>query len=123
VTDEQRLRELFADETARRIAVVVEGCEAVAEDGVHAPELIDSMRREAHAIKGAAAVIGQSRLAELAGRIEDLLAARHDSGLLEPELAARIATAARTLDDAAAALQRAEGYEPQVSRALESLGD
>jgi HPt (histidine-containing phosphotransfer) domain-containing protein len=120
MTDEERLRELFADETSRRAAVVIEGCEAVAEDGVHTPELLDKMRAEAHAINGAAAVIGQDRLAALAGRIESLLAARHASGLLEPELASRIAAAARTLDDAAVALRR-EGVEPDVSRALDSL--
>jgi HPt (histidine-containing phosphotransfer) domain-containing protein len=122
-THEARLRELFADETARRAPVVIEGCEAVAEDGVHTPELLELMRAEAHGIKGAAAVIEQQQLAELAGRIEALLADRCSSGLLEPELASRIAAATRTLEQEAGALARPEAHEPDVSGALHSLGD
>jgi chemotaxis protein histidine kinase CheA len=119
-SDEARLHELFADETARRAEVVIEGCELVADDAVHTPELLDSMRAEAHAIKGAAAVIGQSRLAELAGRIEVLLAERRGSGLLEPRLAVRIAAATRTLEEASVALAE-QRKEPDVGAAIESL--
>jgi chemotaxis protein histidine kinase CheA len=121
--DEARLRELFAEETARRAEVVIEGCEMVAEDAVHTPELLDSMRAEAHGIKGAAAVIGQSELAELAGRIEVVLGERRSSGLLEPEMASRIADATRTLEQASVALAGRQGEQPDVDAALASLRD
>ena len=121
--DEARLRKLFAEETARRAEVVIEGCEMVAEDAVHTPELLDSMRAEAHGIKGAAAVIGQSALAELAGRIEVLLAERRSSGLLESEMASRIADATRTLEEASAALARPQGEQPDLGAAIASLRD
>src|SRR4029077_20857672 len=64
---EEELLQSFAEEAKRRCDVIAAGLATATTD-------FETMRAEAHALKGTAAVVGLRRLAELAGLMESDLA-------------------------------------------------
>jgi len=115
------LLDMLASETDRRSATIIEGVESLAQAGESAPERVEALRVEAHGLKGAALVVGQSRLAELALRIEDVLAARMDEGTIDVDLAAKLIPATSALHEGAEAAAERTSEPPSVGAALESL--
>jgi chemotaxis protein histidine kinase CheA len=114
---------MLATETGRRTATIIEGVEQLAESGAPDPERVEALRAEAHGLIGAAAIVDQPRLAQLAERIERILLARHDSGTIDAELAARLVPAATALHEGAQAVAEGAAEPPTVAAALAALAD
>lgn len=69
---EDEFRQLFAQEASERLGALASQLVALEESGNNA-ELIDSIFREAHTLKGAAAVVGMQEIGVVAHAMEDLL--------------------------------------------------
>ena len=74
-TPDAELLASFAEEAKRRCDVIAAGLATETND-------FETMRMEAHALKGAAGVLGLRRLAELAGLMESDLADAKKSGTI-----------------------------------------
>ena len=116
------LLDMLASETSRRSEALIAGVQELTASGQPDPERVEQLRVDAHGIKGAAMVVGQERLAELARLIEDALAARADSGQIEDDLATNIVGAVNALHEGTqAAAGGAE--EPQaIEDSIKALG-
>lgn len=108
------LLESFAEEAQRRCAVITAGLETGTTD-------FESLRAEAHALKGTAAVIGLRRLAELAGLMESDLSDAAKSGELRPARAKQLSDAAEAMAEGAAAAAAGQEEPPDVGRSLAQL--
>ena len=120
---ETELLDMLATETDRRSATIIEGVESLAESDGPAPERVEALRVEAHGLKGAALVVGQARLAELALRIEVILTARIGPGTIDADLASRLVPAISALHQGAQAAADGAEEPPAVAAALESLAE
>lgn len=118
---ETDLLQMLAAETDRRATAIIEGVEELAGTGRADPQRVEAMRVEAHGLKGAAMVVGQKRLGELALRLETVLADRTDSGRIDPKLAARIIAGVSSLDEGAKAAAEGSPEPPSVRDSLERL--
>lgn len=87
------LLEMLASETDRRTPAILEGVRELGSTAEPDPERIEALRVEAHGLKGAAMVIGEKRLSDLAQQIEIALVARVGPGTIDPELASKLALA------------------------------
>lgn len=67
------LRRLFADEAETRLARLSSELLRLEEQGASDPELVSSVFRDAHTLKGSAGMMGFTHFAEVAHRMEDLL--------------------------------------------------
>src|ERR1044072_3872911 len=101
-TDKQELLEAFAEEAKRRCDVIAAGLATETTD-------FETMRAEAHGLRGTASVVGLRRLAELAGLMESDLDEAKKTGLIRGGRSHQIADAAKALAEGAAAA--AEGKE------------
>lgn len=108
------LLESFAQEARRRCDVISAGLETGTSD-------YETLRSEAHALKGTSAVVGLQRLAELAGLMESDLAEAKKIGDLRSGRARQIAEAAKALADGAAAAAEGKEEPPDVGRSLAQL--
>ena len=108
------LLESFADEAGRRSDVITAGLDTGTTD-------FETLRAEAHALKGTAAVVGLQRLAELAGLMESDLKDAAKIGDLRPGRARQISEAARALADGARAAAEGKEEPPDVGRSLAQL--
>jgi chemotaxis protein histidine kinase CheA len=113
---------MLATETDRRSKTLIEGVEKLASSGGADPESVEQLRVDAHGIKGAAMVVGQQRLAELARLIEDALAARSESGEIDSALAASIISAVNALHDGTQAAASGAEEPPAVDESIRALG-
>lgn len=114
-TEENReLLESFAAEARRRADVITAGLEAGTTD-------FETLRSEAHALKGTASVLGLRRLAELGGLIESDLADAAKAGELRVSRGRQIADAAEAMADGAKAAASGEEEPPDVGRSLAQL--
>jgi chemotaxis protein histidine kinase CheA len=116
-TSEHELLVSLADEGRRREGRLADGAQraVAAEPGDAARDILEEIRAEAHALKGAAAVVGQTRLFELARALEDLLVDGIAAGSLSQRRGAAIADAAHAFVEGAVA--SAEGAsEPESVR-------
>lgn len=77
--------ELFRDEANERIDRIDATLLAL-EAGNSAADAVDSLFRDAHTIKGAAAMIGMTDVSALAHAMEDVLVGAREAGWLEPAL-------------------------------------
>jgi chemotaxis protein histidine kinase CheA len=118
---ETELLDMLATETNRRSATLINGLETLAESGDSSPDRIEVLRVEAHGLKGAALVVGQPRLAELALRIETILTTRMAPGTIDVDLAARLILATSALREGAQAAADGSEEPPSVATALDSL--
>lgn len=108
------LLEAFAAEARRRADVITAGLETGTDD-------FESLRAEAHALKGTASVLGLRRLAELGGLMESDLADAAKAGELRPARSRQIADAAEAMADGARAAANGEEEPPDIGRSLSQL--
>jgi chemotaxis protein histidine kinase CheA len=119
---QSELLDMLASETDRRCETIIKGVESLAESGSADADSLESLRVEAHGLKGAAMVVGQARLAELARRIESVFAEHREAGkAIEPALADKLVAATRALHDAATAVANGADEPPALAAALDSL--
>jgi HPt (histidine-containing phosphotransfer) domain-containing protein len=104
----------FAEEAKRRCDVIAAGLATETED-------FETLRAEAHALKGTAGAVGLRRLAELAGLMESDLAEAKKSGELRGGRSNQIAEAAKALSEGANAAAAGEEEPPDVGRSLAQL--
>src|SRR4029077_8629664 len=103
----EELRAMFAEEARRRCDVIAAGLATETTD-------FETMRAEAHALKGTASVVGLRRLAELAGLMESDLAGAKQTGLIRGGRDHEIADAANALAEGAAAGAKGEEEPPDL---------
>lgn len=115
------LLSMLAAEADRRSPTIIAGIEELASSGKKDPDRIEQLRVEAHGLKGAALVVGQERLADLARGMEELLARRIKSGTIKPAAAAPVMAAASAFNEGAHAAAEGVGEPSSVTDSLEAL--
>jgi chemotaxis protein histidine kinase CheA len=115
------LLDMLASETDRRAGAIIAGVEKLAGSGESDSARVEELRVEAHGLKGAAMVVGQSRLGELAEQLERFFSERIDSGRIEPKEAAAAIAAVSSLDEAAKAVAEGGPEPPSVAESLRRL--
>ena len=120
-TSEHDLLITLVDEGRRREGRLASGAIQASEGGPSARETLEELRTEAHALKGAAAVLGQTRLFELGRALEDKLAAAVDDGRIDPGKAETIGRAARAYVEGAEAAVNGTAEPPSVLASIEDL--
>jgi chemotaxis protein histidine kinase CheA len=120
VADDELLS-MLASEAERRSPTIISGIEGLAASGKKAPDEIEKLRVEAHGLKGAALVVGQDRLADLAKKIEQFLAGCVESGRIEPGPAATVVAAASAFNEGAQAGAEGVGEPSSVGDSLQAL--
>jgi chemotaxis protein histidine kinase CheA len=113
---------MLASETSRRSETLIAGVQELSASGQPDPDKVEQLRVDAHGIKGAAMVVGQERLAELARLIEEQLAARADSGEIDGGLAMSIVGAVNALHEGTQAAASGAEEPPSVADSLKALG-
>jgi chemotaxis protein histidine kinase CheA len=114
---------MLASEADRRGPTIISGIEELATSGEKDSDRVEQLRIEAHGLKGAAMVVGQDRLADLARLIEQFLAGAVDSGRIKPGSAATIVAAASAFNEGAHAAAEGVGEPSSVGDSLEALSD
>jgi HPt (histidine-containing phosphotransfer) domain-containing protein len=104
----------FADEARRRCDVIAAGLATESAD-------FETMRAEAHALRGTASVVGLRRLAELAGLMESDLAEAKKTGVIRGGRSHQVADAAKALADGASAAAEGKEEPADVGRSLAQL--
>ena len=104
----------FAEEARRRCDVIAAGLATESAD-------FETMRAEAHALRGTASVVGLRRLAELAGLMESDLAEAKKTGVIRGGRSHQVADAAKALADGASAAAEGKEEPPDVGRSLAQL--
>lgn len=112
--DNSELLASFAEEARRRCDVITAGLETGTRD-------FETLRSEAHALRGTSGVVGLQRLAELAGLMESDLAEAVKNRDLRPNRADQISDAAKALAEGAAAAADGKDEPPDVGRSLAQL--
>jgi chemotaxis protein histidine kinase CheA len=120
MSDSELLR-MLAAEAERRGPTIISGVEELAASGDCDPARVEVLRVEAHGLKGAALVVGQERLADLAKGIEQFLRACVESGRINPTDAAAVVTATSAFTEGAQAAAEGVGEPSSVSDSLEAL--
>jgi chemotaxis protein histidine kinase CheA len=115
------LLSMLATEAERRCPTIITGIEDLAASGEKDSARIEELRVEAHGLKGAALVVGQERLADLARLIEEFLAGCVDSGRVNPSNAAAVVTAASAFTEGAQAAAEGVGEPSSVGESLGAL--
>lgn len=115
------LLSMLAAEADRRSPTIIAGIEELASSGKKDPDRIEQLRVEAHGLKGAALVVGQERLADLARGMEEFLARRIKSGTIKPAAAAPVMAAASAFNEGAHAAAEGVGEPSSVTDSLEAL--
>ncbi len=112
---------MLAAEAERRSPTIIAGVENLAGSGESDPGRIEALRVEAHGLKGAALVVGQERLADLAKGIEEFLRGCLESGEINPAAAAAVITATSAFTEGAQAAAEGVGEPSSVADSLETL--
>jgi chemotaxis protein histidine kinase CheA len=120
VADDELLT-MLAAEAGRRSPTIISGIEALAASGKKDPDAIERLRVEAHGLKGAALVVGQERLADVAKKIEQYLAGAREAGRVQPGPAATVIAAASAFNEGAQAAAEGVGEPSSVGEALRAL--
>jgi chemotaxis protein histidine kinase CheA len=118
---EADLLDMLASETDRRAGAIIDGVEELAGSGKSDSARVEELRVEAHGLKGAAMVVGQSRLGELAEQLERFFADRIESGQIGTKEAAAAVAAVSSLDEAAKAVAEGGPEPPSVAESLRRL--
>jgi chemotaxis protein histidine kinase CheA len=118
---DSELLSMLASEAERRGPTIIIGIEDLAASGKKDSTRIEELRVEAHGLKGAALVVGQERLADLARLIEQFLAGCVDSGRINPANAAAVVTAASAFTEGAQAAAEGVGEPSSVGDSLQAL--
>jgi chemotaxis protein histidine kinase CheA len=117
---ETELLQMLATETDRRAPAIIEGVKEVAAGSPNS-EAIEQVRVDVHGLKGAASVVGQSRLAELALAIEVVLVQRIASGEIPEELVGPIVTGVEALREGAEAAAAGQPEPASVADSMAAL--
>ena len=112
---------MLAAEAERRSPMIISGVEALIASDEKDSDRIEELRVEAHGLKGAALVVGQDRLAELARKIEQYLAGCVQQGRIKPGPAAAVIAAASAFDEGAHAAAEGVGEPSSVGESLQAL--
>jgi HPt (histidine-containing phosphotransfer) domain-containing protein len=115
------LLDMLASETDRRCATIVGGVEELAGSNAADSKRIETLRVEAHGLKGAALVVGQERLADLAREIELTFAECQPKGTISVPLSAKLIAATSALHEGAQAVAEGIDEPPTVADALAAL--
>jgi chemotaxis protein histidine kinase CheA len=115
------LLSMLAAEAGRRTPKIIDGLEALAASGEKDPERLEELRVEAHGLKGAALVVGQDRLADLAREIEQFLAGCVDTGRIKPGAAAALVAGASAFNEGAQAAAEGVAEPSSVGESLAAL--
>jgi chemotaxis protein histidine kinase CheA len=114
---------MLATEAERRCPGIISGVEEIAASDDGDSTRIEELRVEAHGLKGAALVVGQERLAELARLMEQFLRTCVDSGRVNPAGAAAVVTAASAFTEGAQAAAEGVGEPSSVGESLDALAE
>jgi len=114
---------MLAAEAERRTPAMITGLEQLAATGEKDANRIEGLRIEAHGLQGAALVVGQDRLANLAREIEEFLAGCKETGRLNPGAAATLVAAASAFNEGAEAAAEGVAEPSSVGESLEALKD
>ena len=114
---------MLAAEAERRSPAIIGGVEELIASSSKESERIEELRVEAHGLKGAALVVEQERLADLAKRMEIFLAGAVDSGRIAPADAAKIIAAASAFSEGAQAAAEGVSEPSSVGDSLVALAD
>jgi chemotaxis protein histidine kinase CheA len=117
------LLSMLAAEAQRRTPTIISGLEELAGSGEKDSDRIEELRIEAHGLKGAALVVGQDRLAELARELEQVLAGCREVGRIELGSAATLVAAASAFNEGAEAAAEGVPEPSSVADSLEALKD
>jgi chemotaxis protein histidine kinase CheA len=112
---------MLAAEADRRGPTIISGIEELATSGKKDSDRVEKMRVEAHGLKGAALVVGQERLADLARLMEQFLAEAVKSGRIKPGSAATVIAAASAFNEGAHAAAEGVGEPSSVGESLDAL--
>lgn len=112
---------MLATEAERRSPTIITGIEDLAGSDKQDSARIEELRVEAHGLKGAALVVGQDRLADLARLIEEYLAGCVDSGRINLTNAAAVITATSAFAEGAQAAAEGVGEPSSVRDSLAAL--
>ena len=118
---DNELLEMLASETDRRTPTIVEGVRDLADSTEPNAKGIEEIRVEAHGLKGAAMVVGQNHLSELAKEIEVALVQRVASGTIDRDLAAKIVAAIEAFQGGVQAAARGEAEPASVGESITAL--
>jgi HPt (histidine-containing phosphotransfer) domain-containing protein len=113
---------MLASEADRRGPTIISGLEELAASEKNDPDRIEQIRVEAHGLKGAAMVVGEERLAELARLLEQSLAGAKDSGQIAPAAAATLIAGTSAFSEGAHAAAEGGTEPPSVGESLDALG-
>jgi chemotaxis protein histidine kinase CheA len=120
---EEELLSMLAAEAARRTPTIIDGLEQLAGSGDKDSARIEELRVEAHGLKGAALVVGQNRLADLAKEIEQFLAGCVDTGRIKPGAAAALVAGASAFNEGAQSAAEGVAEPSSVGESLAALAD
>jgi chemotaxis protein histidine kinase CheA len=112
---------MLSAEAERRGPTIISGIEEIAASGKKDPDHIERLRVEAHGLKGAALVVGQNRLADLARLIEEFLVESAVSGRINPASAAPVVAATSAFTEGAQAAAEGVGEPSSVTDSLDAL--
>ena len=115
------LLNMLAAEAERRTPTIIVGVEDLAASGEKDSALLEELRVEAHGLKGAALVVGQKRLADLAKKVERFLADCVESGRIKPGPAAIVVAAASAFSEGAQAAAEGVAEPSAVGESLDAL--
>jgi chemotaxis protein histidine kinase CheA len=121
--EDPELLTMLAAEAERRGPTIIGGIEDLAGSGDKDPDRIEALRVEVHGLKGAALVVGQNRLADLARELEQFLAGCAETGQIQPGAAGTLVAAASAFREGAEAAAEGVGEPSSVGDSLEALKD
>jgi chemotaxis protein histidine kinase CheA len=119
--NDSELLTMLATEAERRSPNIITGIEQLAASGAEDSGRIEELRVEIHGLKGAALVVGQDRLADLARRIEQYLAGCVEAGSINTANAAAVITATSAFTEGAQAAAEGVGEPSSVRDSLAAL--
>ncbi len=120
-TSEHELLLSLVEEGKRRKGRIADAARRASEGGESVPEALEELRAEAHALKGAAAVVGVTRLFELGRALEEPLLEAIEDGALSSEHARIVSRAARAYVEGAEAAAAGEAEPASVADSIEEL--
>jgi chemotaxis protein histidine kinase CheA len=119
--NDPELLTMLATEAERRSPNIISGIEQLAATGAEDSDRIEQLRVEIHGLKGAALVVGQDRLADLARQIEQYLAGCVEAGSINPTNAAAVITATSAFTEGAQAAAEGVGEPSSVRDSIVAL--
>lgn len=115
------LLNMLATESDRRLPAIRDALDRLAAAAEPDRDAVEALRVDVHGLKGAALVIGQQHLGDLARRAEDAVAARLGAGTIDGDLAARLRDAMDAFGEGAHAAAEGRDEPPSVAAAEAAL--